>query len=199
MSGAFGAFVAAAARAYDAHVTDRAGRASIAAIFAGLRAAPAPPEAAGMRLPACAYLDEASAPAGFAPGPLRDLADAFRALEPCLTWYRRSGDATGANAAYADGHANAMVAGPGGLLRQERLWLGLSLLAPHVRYPDHTHPPEETYLVLSEGEFYQEWRGWFSPGIGGTFYNPPGIVHAMRSGDAPLLAIWALRAADSKG
>ncbi|NMD08831.1 MAG: transcriptional regulator, partial [Phyllobacteriaceae bacterium] len=26
----------------------------------------------------------------------------------------------------------------------------------------------------------------------GSFYNPPGILHAMRSGDAPLLAIWAL-------
>jgi quercetin dioxygenase-like cupin family protein len=85
-----------------------------------------------------------------------------------------------------------MIAGPGGLEERDDLWLGVSLLAPHVRYPDHTHPPEETYLVLSEGDFMQGADNWMTPGIGGSLYNPPGILHAMRSGDAPLLAIWAL-------
>ncbi|TWI26842.1 dimethlysulfoniopropionate lyase [Mesorhizobium tianshanense] len=36
----------------------------------------------------------------------------------------------------------------------------------------------------------QEGR-WFAPG-GGSFYNPPGTRHAMRSNNAPLLAFWAL-------
>lgn len=36
--------------------------------------------------------------------------------------------------------------------------------------------------------------GWFSPGIGGSFYNVPGIRHAMRSLDTPPFAFWALRA-----
>ncbi|RWO35300.1 MAG: hypothetical protein EOS10_00885 [Mesorhizobium sp.] len=34
------------------------------------------------------------------------------------------------------------------------------------------------YLVLSHGEFKQADRDWFSPGIGGSLYNPPGIKHA---------------------
>ena len=59
--------------------------------------------------------------------------------------------------------------------------------------PDHTHLPEETYLVLSAGQFRQEDGPWFESGIGGSFYNPPGIVHAMRSGSEPLFAFWTLR------
>ncbi len=195
MSGAWDHFVTAAARAFAAQVTDPAARRSTAQIFRMLRATPAPPARCGTRLPACAHLDTACAPAQFAPGPLHDLAGAFRALEPSLTWYRRDGPAPGANAPYRAGHANAMIAGPRGLLRQEAVWLGVSLLAPRVRYPDHDHPPEETYLVLSEGEFFQAGRGWFTPGVGGSFYNPPGILHAMRAGTAPLFAFWALRAA----
>ena len=90
------------------------------------------------------------------------------------------------------GHANGMVVGPGGIEDRQDLLLGVSLLAPHVRYPNHSHAPEETYLVFSEGEFMQEDE-WFSLGVGGSFFNPPGIKHAMRSGAKPLLAFWALR------
>jgi hypothetical protein len=66
-------------------------------------------------------------------------------------------------------------------------------MAPKVRYPDHQHEPEEVYLVLSEGDFRQGEGAWFSPGIGGSFYNPPKIKHAMRSVARPLFAFWALR------
>lgn len=188
------AFVDAASDAYDAQVTDPKGRASIEVIFTSLQGPLPPRDRGGARLPACEYLDEVAQPARFDDEALREVVQAFRALEPHLTWYKRTGDAPNANAAYADGHANAMIIGPGGLVPHDSVWLGASLLAPGVRYPDHTHPPEETYLMLSEGEFYQEGRGWFAPGVGGTFYNRPGILHAMRSGDAPLFAIWALRA-----
>jgi quercetin dioxygenase-like cupin family protein len=88
-----------------------------------------------------------------------------------------------------------MIVGPGGLEPRHDVWLGVSLLAPGVRYPDHTHAPEETYLVLSRGTFRQNDGPWFEPGIGGSFYNPPGILHAMRAEDEPLFAFWALWAA----
>lgn len=70
--------------------------------------------------------------------------------------------------------------------------IGVSLLAPRVRYPDHNHGPEEVYLVLSPGRFQHGDVGWVEPGIGGTFHNAPGIKHAMASNEAPLLAIWCL-------
>ena len=72
------------------------------------------------------------------------------------------------------------------------MWFGATLVAPDVRYIDHRHPPEEVYIVLSEGEWYREGLGWHAPGIGGVVYNPPNVVHAMRSGPAALLALWLL-------
>ena len=69
---------------------------------------------------------------------------------------------------------------------------GASLVAPGVRYPDHHHPPEEIYVVLTPGEWRQESRPWHEPGVGAVVHNPPGIVHAMRAGDTPLLALWFL-------
>lgn len=198
MSGqdALGGLVEAARAAFDARAEDPRARASLTRIFAALDApldGPLQPrEITPERLPACDLLDQVADPARFAQGPLRDLVAAFRAAEPGLRWYRRTGPAPGASPGWQDAHANAMIVGPGGAVRHDRVWLGVSLLAPHVRYPDHTHPPEETYLVLSEGDFSQDGKTWFTPGTGGSFYNPPGILHAMRSGATPLLAMWAL-------
>jgi len=33
---------------------------------------------------------------------------------------------------------------------------------------------------------------WTDPGVDGHIYNAPGILHAMRAGPAPFLALWAL-------
>ena len=101
----------------------------------------------------------------------------------------RFGDALAA--AVTAGHANAQVIGPAGLGHSERVRIGASLVAPGITYPDHRHPPEEVYLVLSPGEWRQNASPWHAPGIGGLVYNPPDIVHAMRAAPvAPLLAIW---------
>ena len=71
--------------------------------------------------------------------------------------------------------------------------IGMSLLAPETRYPDHRHPPEEIYTVLTPGEWKQGAEGAFrSPGVGGFVHNIPNIVHGMRSKDVPLLAVWSL-------
>ena len=124
-------------------------------------------------------------------GKAADVALAFRAIEAGLTWTRRKGW-EGEDASFAHGHANAMFVGPGGLEPRDDVWIGVSLMAPNVRYPDHQHPPEEVYTVLSDGEWRKADGDWFPPGIGGIVHNSPGIVHAMRSGDKPLLAIWCL-------
>ena len=85
-----------------------------------------------------------------------------------------------------------MIVGPGGLESRNDVHIGVSLLAPNVRYPDHNHAPEEVYLVLSPGRFQHGEFGWFEPGIGGTLYNEPNIRHAMASDEAPLFALWLL-------
>ncbi len=141
------------------------------------------------RLPACDHLEPALA---HARATHAALADSFAALEPHLTWTKRAQSHPTANGNFLHGHANALVVGPGAYEAREDVWVGVSLLAPHVRYPDHNHPPEETYLVLSEGKFQHGDEEWQEPGIGGKFYNTPNIRHAMASGDKPFFAIWCL-------
>lgn len=186
------ALIDAADRAYDAQVSDARGRASVARAFEALRGDLPVRQQVPERLSCCRHLQDAANPGAFAPGALREVIEAFNALEPHLHWRKRTGDRTHANAAFEEDHALSMIVGPGGLVPHEQVYLGVNLQGPGVRYPDHTHPPEETYLVLSDGEFSQDGVTWFTPGVGGTFYNPPGILHAMRSGDAPLFAMWVL-------
>lgn len=160
-------------------------------VFAGLSASQ--PKIGAMqpaRQPACAHLQacyeqlEAAGPA------LRRLAASFRAIEPRLGWSNRS--ERHRSAALADRYADAVITGPDGLLPSEAARIGISVMAPETVYLDHRHPPEELYIALSAGSWRQEDGPWHEPGIGGLVYNPANIVHAMRSGESPFLAIWCL-------
>ena len=186
-------FVDTAFVAFDQFARAPEARRSMRQIFAALEKPGEMRSGPGSRLPVCGELDTAlSIETGHSA--LQRLIDGFKDIEPQLEWRRRPTHDTTASENFVDGHANAMIIGPGGLEERGDLWLGVSLLAPRVRYPDHDHGPEEVYLVLSEGEFRQGEGDWFSPGIGGSFYNEPGIRHAMRSVDTPLFAFWALLA-----
>ena len=125
------------------------------------------------------------------PDPIPKLAGALRGLSRRLQWRRRDSSRPDGTS-FHDGHANALVVGQGGLEERDDVWLGMSLLAPHVRYPDHRHPPEEVYVSLAGGAWWNAGMEWTTPGPGGLVYNPPNILHAMRTGDQPLLAIWCL-------
>ncbi len=141
-------------------------------------------------LPACGWLPTAISRLTDADGDLVELGRSIAALAPVLAWYRRTGLAAGPE--FADGHANAIVFGPQGLVHSNDVLVGVTVMAPHVLYGDHHHPPEEVYLVLSSGAWRQHDGPWSEPGIGGIVHNPPDIVHSMRSGADPLLAVWIL-------
>jgi len=147
---------------------------------------------AAHRLPVCHHRVEAAL-TGLAalPSPLPDLAAAFAAVEAKLCWERRRNSSEQGNP-FHDGHANAMLVGPGGLEERSDVWVGASLMAPGILYPDHHHPPEEVYLALSPGAWWNAGMDWTEPGPGGIIYNPPGILHAMCAGDEPFLALWFL-------
>lgn len=85
-----------------------------------------------------------------------------------------------------------MIIGPGGIEERRDVAIGVSLLGPHVRYPDHNHAPEEVYLVLSPGRFKHGDEDWVEPRIGGIFHNSPHLWHAMASDEVPLFALWLL-------
>lgn len=155
-------------------------------------ALPAPPRPSlTPRLqPACEFLHPALSTLEQRAPDLSPLAGALRLLAPELVWRQRSSD----DPVFMKSHANAALVGPepDALEQRSDVRVGISLVAPGITYPDHRHPPEEVYIVLSEGDWRQESGPWHTPGFGGIVYNPHDIVHAMRSGRSPLLAIWCL-------
>ncbi len=145
----------------------------------------------GERLPVCRHLATALRNADGESDLIRNLALAVAEIEPRLTWRPRAGAASHGEA-FLRGHANAIVASVPGTATAGDVQIGVSLMAPHTQYPMHHHPPDEIYIVMSDGDWFQETAGWFTPGIGKLVYNPSDLVHAMRSGEQPLLAFWFL-------
>lgn len=145
----------------------------------------------GHRIEACAHLEPALGALHSAPSTVLRLAQTFAVLEPSLTWTRRSYDGPGAER-FFEGHGNALIVGPEGLEDRPGIVVGVTIMAPGTQYPEHSHPPDELYIALSPGEWRREQGDWFSPGRGGLVRNTPGVLHAMRATDAPLLAIWSL-------
>jgi quercetin dioxygenase-like cupin family protein len=148
-------------------------------------------QSGAVRLPVCRHLPMALDHARRQPGPVGELTEAFAAIEPQLSWETRAG-AVALDETFLNSHANATITGSAGLEIRPDVRIGVSLMAPHTLYPDHHHPPEEIYIVLSGGHWRQASNPWHEPGSGGLVYNPPNIVHAMRSGELPLLALWFL-------
>jgi hypothetical protein len=185
-------FVQAASVAFRQFARNPDSSRTVEQVFGALDTTSAQRVAAGSRLPACAHLPAALSVATHNES-LRVLLESFGSIESQLQWRRRAACDGSESVNFPNAHANTTIIGPDGLEDREDVWLGVSLLAPHVRYPDHNHPPEEVYLALSDGQWRQDDGAWFTPGIGGSFYNRPGIKHAMRSLDTPLFAFWLLR------
>jgi hypothetical protein len=187
-------FLDAAFVAFDRFAVDIHSRNSIMQIFGSLEVLGIERTSSGKRLPVCDQYLQQALDLKSDSTVLKSVAARFGTLERRLEWKTRTVYDNTASGNFLLGHANAMIVGPGGLEERDDVWLGVSLMAPHVRYPDHDHSPEETYLVLTDGEFMQEDH-WFVPGVGGSFYNPSGVRHAMLSKEVPLFAFWALRPA----
>jgi mannose-6-phosphate isomerase-like protein (cupin superfamily) len=76
-------------------------------------------------------------------------------------------------------------------IRSPSVCLGVTLIGPHTLYPLHHHPAVELYFVISGT------ATWTKAGVARRL--PPGsfvlhesnVVHAMETGDEPLLAAYA--------
>jgi hypothetical protein len=149
------------------------------------------------RMPACEHLDDALQRARGEDGPVAALAEALAEIAPRLMWGIRPNGANDDDT-FKTHHANAVVIGEGGLEIRQDIRIGISLIAPETRYPDHRHLPEEIYTVLSPGEWKQDAEGEFrAPGVGGFVHNISKIIHGMRATDVPLLAVWSLWMGDN--
>ncbi len=132
-------------------------------------------------------------------GPRQEIGDLFQAAEPSLDWQRETAIATksGHDAsvkAFLDGHAYVEIVGPRRLFRSANTRVGLLLMAPSILYPEHSHPAEEVYHVVSgTAEWWQQGEEWAAKPPGAVVHHPSGLPHATRTASEALLAVYCWR------
>lgn len=94
-------------------------------------------------------------------------------------------------AAIKSRNAYAELIGPEGPVVSAKCRFGFYLQAPDCLYPPHSHAAEELYLLISGSAEWQLDDGEsFLLAGSGLVHHRPWQKHAMRTGSAPLLALW---------
>lgn len=162
-----------------------------ARFLAGWPAPAAPRAVVPASAPVVAWLDAAAraAPAG----PLGTLARRIAAAATALAWRQtyRPGDAT---ASFLGRYGYCELLGAVGPVPCTALAGGILLLGPDTHYPAHRHVAEELYVPLSGSAGWQRGDAPFAlrqPGE--AVFHASDEPHAMRTSDAPLLALYVWR------
>lgn len=77
------------------------------------------------------------------------------------------------------------------LFSSDKIICGLFLMGKHQLYPEHYHPAQETWVILSGNAEWKSGDGdWQIKQPSDWFTYTENQVHAMKTGDEPLLALW---------
>lgn len=124
------------------------------------------------------------------------LVQALLAASVDLAWNQTYTEADIATA-FLDRYGWTELVGLRGTLPSGTLAAGFLLLGPDTLYPRHSHAAEEVYLPLSGEAAWQRGDGeWQTRAPGEVIHHPGGMPHAMRTGAAPLLALYLWRGGD---
>lgn len=145
------------------------------------------PEPRNLR--ACAWLAETVA-AAMMVSP--SVSAALAEIAPYLCWKQNanySDELLGAG--YMDSYAYCEFIGPGGFFPGDDFLIGLLLLGPNRYYRDHLHAAPELYWTLTGPSLWRRAPGDFEThAAGSVIWHAPNVVHATRTTDQPLLALW---------
>ena len=149
-----------------------------------------PPGVVGIYLGGCRALARA---------PLAERLVAAIGAEPgAVPWYpTRSYDNEPSMADFLRRYAVASIVGPDRFGRHcpyfsERIFLGLTLQAPNVDYAAHAHQAVEIYYIIAGSIDWRQGDGdWRRKAPGDFVLHEAHEPHAMRTGEAPALALFA--------
>jgi mannose-6-phosphate isomerase-like protein (cupin superfamily) len=111
---------------------------------------------------------------------------AVRSLLPWTYHYAaRAGEET-----LASRIAFAELIGPDGPMSAPHSRVGFTLIAPHTSYPMHAHPAVELYWVMAGHALWETEAAKHIAPPGEFVLHRSHEAHAMRTFDAPLLALW---------
>ena len=118
---------------------------------------------------------------------------------PLLEW-RQTYTAKEVGVEFLQNYAWCEILGPKARQPSLRIACGFLLLGPDTLYPRHRHAAEEIYLPLSGTAHWQQGDGnWRRRAPGALIHHLSEEPHAMRTADAPLLALYLWRGADLSG
>lgn len=144
-------------------------------------------------LPVCAALTEVERGATAL---TRELVSAVVLAAPVLRWQQTYG-AGDFGASFLQGYGWSEFAGLRGPVPSDRLAIGVLLLGPQITYPSHAHDAAEIYVPLSGTALWQRGDAPFAPvEPGQVILHPSWLPHAMRTQNAPLLALYLWRGGD---
>ena len=122
-----------------------------------------------------------------------DLAAAIAAVEDHLHW-RQSAGYTDAvlGGGFKDNYGWCQMIGPHGFFTGDDFLLGLLMLGPNCHYRDHYHPAPELYWPLTGPVQWKKGGSDFvARAAGTTIWHKPMAIHATKTAEQPLLAIWS--------
>jgi Dimethlysulfonioproprionate lyase len=121
------------------------------------------------------------------------LVSAVQSVHPFLCWSQNpkyTDDVMGEG--FSRNYAWAELIGSNGLLSGDDFVMGILLLGPGQHYIDHWHKAPELYVPLVGGAKWRKGEGDFvERKAGEIIWHPPMVKHAMKTGELPLLAVYA--------
>ncbi len=153
-----------------------------------------PAPSAPINQPVCRHLDVAIAAAQT--GPLNTIANAIDRLARTCTWTQNPNYiAHPPSPMFLDNYGYVEWVGPetnpGRVLNSTTIRVGVLMLGPATEYPEHHHPAEEVYHVLSGHALWsKDGAPWHRHSPGTAIHHPPHMQHATKTTDETLLALY---------
>jgi hypothetical protein len=141
-------------------------------------------------LPVLGVLDDAVAAAG---GVTRPLVKLLAAVQDRLPWGQTYTQAD-FGARFLENYGWTEIFGTRGHFVNESVAGGFLVLGPDTHYPHHHHEAEEIYVPLTGGSVWSLGDGPETARTAGeVIHHPSRVAHAMRTGEAPLVALYLWR------
>ena len=138
-----------------------------------------------------------SATLGLASPETAPVTDALIKAAPELPWRQTYNQDDGFEQKYLDTYGWTDLAAPEGPYTADGFRLMLGYWGQGLIYPNHSHPPEEHYMVLAGNAWFRlDDAPYQKLGPGEVFHVPAGAVHSADMRDEGLLAISIWRAKD---
>jgi quercetin dioxygenase-like cupin family protein len=125
-------------------------------------------------------------------GPAAAIARSLAPVLPSVDWVQTYSEAQ-LGRTYIENYGYFDIASPKrGLIATEEIACGFLVIGPGQLYPAHRHPAVELYHVVAGTP---DWRvddaPWETKPAGSFVFHPSLAIHAMRTNEAPLLALYA--------